>query len=194
MRKQLKRISKLQERLYAENKQSLLIVLQAMDTGGKDGTIGGVFEGVNPEGCRVWSFKAPTPEELAHDFLWRIHQKTPERGMINIFNRSHYEDVLVVRVHELVPQGVWEKRYDLINNFELLLHENNTAIIKFYLHISKDEQKQRLEARRDTPENSGNSTQATSLSALAGRIICSPTRTQSISAQRVRALVRNPGQ
>jgi PPK2 family polyphosphate:nucleotide phosphotransferase len=152
LHKQLKRIGKLQERLYAESKQSLLIVLQAMDTGGKDGTIRGVFDGVNPEGCRVWSFKAPTPEELAHDFLWRIHQKTPERGMINIFTRSHYEDVLVVRVHELVPQGVWEKRYDLINNFELLLHENNTTIIKFYLHISKDEQKERLEARRDTPD------------------------------------------
>ena len=102
--KQVKRISGLQERLYAENKQSLLIVLQAMDTGGKDGTIRGVFDSVNPEGCQVWSFKAPTPEELAHDFLWRIHEKTPERGMINIFNRSHYEDVLVVRVHELVPQ------------------------------------------------------------------------------------------
>jgi PPK2 family polyphosphate:nucleotide phosphotransferase len=152
LQKQLERISNLQERLYAESKQSLLIVLQAMDTGGKDGTIRGVFDGVNPEGCRVWSFKVPTPEELAHDFLWRIHSKTPERGMICIFNRSQYEDVLAVRVHELVPESVWEKRYDLINNFEQLLHEDNTAIIKFYLHISREEQKERLEARRDTPD------------------------------------------
>jgi PPK2 family polyphosphate:nucleotide phosphotransferase len=150
--KQVERISGLQERLYAENKQSLLIVLQAMDTGGKDGTIRGVFDSVNPEGCQVWSFKAPTPEELAHDFLWRIHEKTPERGMIAIFNRSHYEDVLVVRVHDLVPKDVWKKRYDLINNWEQLLSESNTVIIKFYLHISRDEQKERLEARRDTPD------------------------------------------
>lgn len=152
LEKQLERIRGLQERLYAENKQSLLIVLQGMDTAGKDGTIGGVFDGVNPEGCQVWSFKAPTPEELAHDFLWRIHNKAPERGMLAIFNRSHYEDVLIVRVHNFVPESVWKERYDLINNWERLLSDNNTVVIKFYLHISKDEQKVRLEARRDTPD------------------------------------------
>ncbi len=152
LRKQLARIESLQERLYAEGKQSLLIVLQAMDTGGKDGTIRGVFEGVNPQGCQVVSFKVPTPEELAHDFLWRVHRKTPGRGYITIFNRSHYEDVLIVRVHSLVPEEVWSKRYDRINQWEELLYEDRTTILKFYLHISKDEQKERLEARRDTPD------------------------------------------
>jgi PPK2 family polyphosphate:nucleotide phosphotransferase len=152
LQKQIERIDALQERLFAEGKQSLLIVLQAMDTGGKDGTIRGVFEGVNPQGCHVWGFKAPTPEELAHDFLWRIHQKTPGRGMITIFNRSHYEDVLVVRVHDLVPEEVWKKRYAAINEWERIIRESGTVILKFYLHISKDEQKQRLEERRDTPE------------------------------------------
>lgn len=152
LQKQVARIDALQERLYAESKQSLLIVLQAMDTGGKDGTIRGVFEGVNPQGCPVASFKAPTPEELAHDFLWRIHQKTPGKGQITIFNRSHYEDVLVVRVHNYAPDDVWKKRYDIINDWERGLHESGTTILKFYLHISKDEQKKRLEDRRDTPE------------------------------------------
>lgn len=149
---QVKRIGDLQERLYAEGKHSLLIVLQAMDTGGKDGAIRGVFESVNPQGCQVWGFKAPTPEELSHDFLWRIHQKTPGKGMITIFNRSHYEDVLVVRVHNLVPEETWQKRYEAINEWERMLYESGTVIIKFYLHISKEEQKERLEARRDTPE------------------------------------------
>jgi PPK2 family polyphosphate:nucleotide phosphotransferase len=152
LQKQVARIDALQERLFAEGKQSLLIVLQAMDTGGKDGTIRGVFEGVNPQGCHVWGFKVPTPEELAHDFLWRIHQKTPGRGMITIFNRSHYEDVLVVRVHELVPGEVWKKRYDAINDWERIVRESGTVILKIYLHISKEEQKQRLEERRDTPD------------------------------------------
>ena len=142
----------LQERLYAEHKRSLLVVLQAMDTGGKDGTITHIFDGVNPQGCRVWPFKVPTPEELAHDFLWRYHNKTPERGMINIFNRSHYEDVLVVRVHNLVPESVWKERYSVICDFERMLSLNDTVILKFYLHISKDEQKQRLQARLDTPD------------------------------------------
>jgi PPK2 family polyphosphate:nucleotide phosphotransferase len=142
----------LQERLYAEGKQSLLIVLQAMDAGGKDGTIRRVFEGVNPQGVVVTSFKAPTSEELAHDFLWRIHQHTPAKGFIGIFNRSHYEDVLIVRVHELVERAVWEKRYDQINQFEKLLSENGTRILKFFLCISKEEQKERLQERLVQPD------------------------------------------
>ena len=148
---QRKRIEQLQARLYGERRQSLLIVLQAMDTGGKDGTIRGVFQGVNPQGCQVWSFKAPSTEELEHDFLWRYHQKAPSRGMITIFNRSHYEDVLVVRVKGLMPEDVWRHRYAMINEFEHALTLNNTTIIKFYLHISKDEQKRRLQSRLDDP-------------------------------------------
>lgn len=146
------RMQALQERLYAEGKQALLIVLQAMDTGGKDGVIRKVFEGINPQGVRVAAFKAPTPEELAHDFLWRIHEETPPKGYIGIFNRSHYEDVLIVRVNNLVPPEVWQKRYEHINAFEKLLADSGTRIIKFYLHISKDEQKKRLQDRLDTPE------------------------------------------
>ena len=146
------RMQVLQEMLYAQGTQSLLIVLQAMDAGGKDGTIRRVFEGVNPQGVRVTSFKQPTPEELAHDFLWRIHQHTPAKGYIGIFNRSHYEDVLVVRVNNIVPKSVWEKRYDRINEFERLLAENGTRILKFFLHISKDEQKERFQERLDMPE------------------------------------------
>ncbi|HSH78556.1 MAG TPA: polyphosphate kinase 2 family protein, partial [Herpetosiphonaceae bacterium] len=148
---QRKRIRDLQARLYAERKRSLLIVLQAMDTGGKDGTIRGVFEGVNPQGCQVWSFKAPGPEELDHDFLWRYHQRTPARGMITIFNRSHYEDVLIVRVKRMIPEDVWRRRYNMINEFEHMLSLNNTTVLKFYLHISKDEQKRRLESRLEDP-------------------------------------------
>ena len=151
LQKLIEKIDGLQERLFAEGKQSLLIVLQAMDTGGKDGTIRGVFEGVNPQGCQVWGFKVPTPEELAHDFLWRIHSKAPGKGTITIFNRSHYEDVLVVRVHNYVPEEAWKMRYDRINEWEQLLHESGTVILKFYLHISKDEQKKRMEDRRATP-------------------------------------------
>lgn len=145
------RLVNLQERLYAENKRSLLIVLQAMDTGGKDGTIKHVFEGVNPQGCRVWSFKKPSDEEASHDFLWRYHQRTPQRGIITIFNRSHYEDVLIVRVKQLVPEEVWRKRYHVINEFEQMLTLNNITVIKFFLHISKDEQKRRLESRLQDP-------------------------------------------
>lgn len=152
IKRQRKRIADLQARLYAENKQSLLIVLQAIDTGGKDGTIKHVFRGVNPQGCRVWSFKVPSAEELAHDFLWRYHEHTPQRGMITIFNRSHYEDVLVVRVKNLVPEEVWQHRYEMINEWEHMLTLNNTAIIKFFLYISKDEQKRRLESRLEDPE------------------------------------------
>ena len=149
---QRRRLQDLQEKLYAENKHGLLIVLQAMDTGGKDGTIKHVFEGVNPQGCRVSSFKAPSAEERNHDFLWRYHKSAPAVGRIGIFNRSHYEDVLVVRVKNLVPEEVWRKRYELINNFERGLVLNGITILKFYLHISKGEQKKRLESRLDDPD------------------------------------------
>lgn len=142
----------LQEKLYAQGRHKLLIVLQAMDTGGKDGTIRRVFEGVNPVGVKVASFKKPTPEELAHDYLWRVHEHTPGTGEIAVFNRSHYEDVLVVRVHDLVPEQQWTKRYEHIRNFEQLLVDEGTTILKFFLHISKDEQKERLQARLDNPD------------------------------------------
>ncbi len=137
----------LQGLLYAARQHSLLIVLQGRDTSGKDGTIRHVAGPLNPQGCRVASFKVPTPDELAHDFLWRIHAKTPALGMIKIFNRSHYEDVLVVRVRKLVPRKIWQGRYEDINNFETLLAKSRTIIVKFYLHISKEEQKKRLLAR-----------------------------------------------
>jgi len=147
-----KELETLQELLYAENKHKILIVLQAMDSGGKDGVIRAVFDGVNPAGVRVACFKVPTEQELSHDYLWRIHKETPGKGEIVIFNRSHYEDVLVVRVHNLVSQKVWEKRYNHINNFEKLLSDEGTTILKFFLHISKDEQKERLQERLDIPE------------------------------------------
>lgn len=146
------RIQVAQERLYAEGRQSLLVIFQAMDTGGKDGAIKGVFRGTNPQGVRIWSFGVPTEEELAHDFLWRIHQHTPGHGMIGVFNRSQYEDVLVARVKELVPESRWRPRYDIINNFEAGPHNHGTRVLKFYLHISKDEQKERLQARLDNPD------------------------------------------
>lgn len=146
-----KELEKLQETLYAEHKQKVLIVLQAIDTGGKDGTIRSVFEGVNPSGVRVASFKVPTQIELDHDYLWRIHQHVPSKGEIVIFNRSHYEDVLVVRVHELVPEEVWCRRYDHIKAFEKMLADEGTTIIKFFLYITKDEQKERLQERLDIP-------------------------------------------
>ncbi len=149
---QRRRIQELQARQYAENKQGLLIVLQAMDTGGKDGAIKHVFSGVNPQGCRVSSFKAPNPEEANHDFLWRYHKSVPARGRIGIFNRSHYEDVLVVRVKNLVPEEVWRERYGLINDLEHNLTLGDISVIKFYLHISKDEQKRRLESRLADPD------------------------------------------
>lgn len=150
--KNQKKLAELQYKLYAENKQSLLIVLQALDAGGKDGTINHVLAPMNPQGCRVHGFKAPTPEEQAHDFLWRIHRSAPKNGEVVIFNRSHYEDVLIARVHKLVPQKVWSKRYDLINDFEKLLFTNNTKIIKFFLYISKAEQLKRFESRLDEPD------------------------------------------
>lgn len=142
----------LQELLYAEGKHKLLVVLQAMDTGGKDGTIRHVFEGVNPQGVKVASFKKPTPEELAHDYLWRVHEHTPASGEIAVFNRSHYEDVLVVRVHSLVPEERWSRRYQHIVDFEQMLVDEGTSIVKFYLHIDLDEQKERLQERLDDPE------------------------------------------
>ena len=146
------RLHDLQERLYAERQQALLIVLQAMDTAGKDGTIEHVCGSFNPQGVRVASFKAPTEEELAHDFLWRIHRRVPRTGMIGIFNRSHYEDVLVVRVKKLVPEKVWSKRYDHINAFERLLADSGVRIVKLFLHISPDEQAERLQERQQRSE------------------------------------------
>ena len=148
----LLRMDELQERMFAEGKHALLIVLQAMDAGGKDSTIRHVMDGFNPQGCHVVGFGVPTELELDHDFLWRIHPHTPPRGHVTIFNRSHYEDVLVVRVNELVPKKVWQARYKAINAFEKLLADSGVTILKFYLHISKDEQKERFQDRLDRPE------------------------------------------
>jgi PPK2 family polyphosphate:nucleotide phosphotransferase len=145
-------IDELQELLFAAGTHSLLVILQGMDTSGKDGTIRSVFSQVDPLGAQTVSFKVPTEEELGHDFLWRVHRQTPQRGQLAIFNRSHYEDVLVVRVHSLVPEAVWKKRYAMINNFEQLLAESNTIILKFFLHISKEEQEQRLLQREQEVE------------------------------------------
>lgn len=153
-KKMVGRLQDLQEVLWAEGKHALLIVLQAMDAGGKDGTIKHVFRGINPQGCQVTGFKVPTKEELAHDFLWRIHRAAPGRGQIGIFNRSHYEDVLVVRVDHLVPEAVWRQRYEQINHFEKLLADTGTTILKLYLHISREEQKERFEARLREPGKS----------------------------------------
>jgi PPK2 family polyphosphate:nucleotide phosphotransferase len=144
-------IAERQARLYAEGRRGLLIVLQALDTGGKDGAIKGVFRGVNPQGCQVFAFRAPSEEERSHDFLWRYHAKAPSRGMITIFNRSHYEDVLVVRVQDLVGEEVWRPRYELIRDFERSLVREGTTVLKFFLHISKDEQRRRLQSRLDDP-------------------------------------------
>ncbi len=145
-------LDELQEKLYAEAKHPVLVVLQAMDAGGKDGTIEHVFSGLNPQGCAVSSFKAPTALELSHDYLWRIHQAVPPKGMIGIFNRSHYESVLVERVKQLAPKEVWTRRYKQINEFERMLSDEGTTILKFFLHISKDEQKRRMEARLADPK------------------------------------------
>ncbi len=145
-------LEELQELFYADHRHRLLVVLQATDTGGKDGTISSVFDGVNPLGVKVASFKRPTEAELAHDYLWRVHPHVPSNGEIAIFNRSHYEDVLVVRVHNLVPEESWRPRYEQIVDFERLLTEEGTTILKFFLHISKDEQRERLQARLDDPK------------------------------------------
>ncbi|MFZ0534053.1 MAG: polyphosphate kinase 2 family protein [Anaerolineales bacterium] len=146
------RLTELQALMYAENKHSLLIVLQAMDGGGKDGTIHHVMAAMNPQGCSVVGFKVPTTEELAHDYLWRIHKTTPGKGHITVFNRSHYEDVLVVRVHNLVPKEVWSKRYNEINAFERELTNSGTTIVKFFLHIDMEEQLKRFRDRLDEPD------------------------------------------
>lgn len=143
--------SALQNQMYAENRQSLLVVFQALDAGGKDGTIRKVMTGFNPQGCKVHTFKKPTERELEHDFLWRIHQACPPRGEISVFNRSHYEDVLVVRVHQLVPKTTWSARYEIINDFESLLHRQGTQVLKFFLHISPEEQLKRFEKRLHKP-------------------------------------------
>jgi PPK2 family polyphosphate:nucleotide phosphotransferase len=145
-------LSELQELLASAQHQRILMILQGMDTSGKDGTIRHVFARVNPQGCNVHSFKAPTEEELAHDFLWRIHKATPGKGYLSIFNRSQYEDVLIVRVHNLVPEDIWSRRYKEINDFEKLLTNSDTIILKFFLHISYDEQERRLLAREQNKD------------------------------------------
>ena len=145
-------LAEFQERLWAEQGQSLLIVLQALDAGGKDGLIRKVVTAFKPQGTRVTGFGVPTEEELRHDFLWRVHSATPGKGRIGVFNRSHYEDVLVVRVLNLVPEKVWQERYDQINEFESILAANGTRIVKFYLHVSRDEQRERFQKRLDNPE------------------------------------------
>ena len=151
-KKWIQRIGELQHKLYAEKKQALLVVLQGMDGSGKDGGVRNVFGGCSPSGIMVYAFKKPTDEELAHDFLWRVHKVVPPRGMMTIFNRSHYEDVIIVRVHELAPKHAWKLRYDHIKDFERLLSESGTIVLKFFLHISRDEQKERLEDRERDAE------------------------------------------
>ena len=149
--KQLDRLADLQDRLWAEARHAVLVVLQGIDAAGKDGTIKKVMTAFNPQGSPVTSFKVPSAEELAHDYLWRVHKAAPRKGEIGIFNRSHYEDVLVVRVHDLAPKSAWSKRYDQINDFERELSENGTTIVKFFLSIDKDEQRERFQARYDDP-------------------------------------------
>ena len=151
LEKELQKLGELQNRFYADGRRALLIILQGRDASGKDGVVRTVIGACNPSGVRINSFKAPTSTDLAHDYLWRIHQVMPEKGMFGIFNRSHYEDVLVVRVHELVPKDVWSKRYEQINNFEKMLAESGTVILKFFLHVSRDEQKERLRERVEDP-------------------------------------------
>jgi PPK2 family polyphosphate:nucleotide phosphotransferase len=151
IQKHVERMDKLQYLLYADGRQSLLVVLQALDAAGKDGVIRHVFSGMNPQGTFVFGFKQPSREEAAHDFLWRVHLRTPGKGEVVVFNRSHYEDVLIVRVHKLVEKAVWSKRYDLINDFERMLTQNDTTILKFFLHISPEEQLSRFKQRLDDP-------------------------------------------
>jgi PPK2 family polyphosphate:nucleotide phosphotransferase len=149
--KSIERLDELQYLMYAEHRHALLIVLQGMDAAGKDGTIRHVMTGLNPQGCRVTAFKVPSDKEADHDFLWRVHDAVPRRGDIAIFNRSHYEDVLVARVRTLVPKELWSRRYQQINQFEALLKENGVTIVKFFLHVSKEEQKKRFEERIGDP-------------------------------------------
>ena len=145
-------LTDLQDKMWAGAKSSVLVVLQGIDAAGKDGTVSRVMTSFNPQGCSVAPFKVPTAEEAAHDFLWRIHKRTPGKGEITIFNRSHYEQVLIVRVHKLEPRSVWSRHYDQINEFEKLLTDSGTAVVKFFLHISKDEQRQRIQSRYDDPK------------------------------------------
>jgi PPK2 family polyphosphate:nucleotide phosphotransferase len=147
----LERLTELQDRIWAEGHHKVLVVLQGIDAAGKDGTVRHVMSAFNPQGCPVTSFKVPSAEELAHDYLWRVHRRVPGKGEIGVFNRSHYEDVLVVRVHDLVPKDVWSKRYDEINAFEELLAQEGTTIVKFFLYIDRDEQRARFQARLDDP-------------------------------------------
>ncbi len=156
----VKKLSALHDLLYAEHKRSLLIVLQGMDAAGKDGTIKHVMSGVDPQGCTVTSFKEPSHTELDHDFLWRIHAAVPPKGAIGIFNRSHYEDVLIARVHSLVEPAVWKRRYDEINDFEHMLTENGVCILKFFLHMSSEEQNRRFEERQSDPDKNWKSSPA----------------------------------
>lgn len=149
--KQLEKLGELQQVFYADGHHALLVVVQGRDAAGKDGVVGTVFSACNPEGVEVTSFKAPNSLELEHDYLWRIHSAVPRRGMMGIFNRSHYEDVLVVRVHNIAPKEVWSQRYQQINDFERILAESGTVILKFFLHVSRDEQKQRLIDRINDP-------------------------------------------
>lgn len=151
IRKHLERMTKLQYLLYADAEQSLLVVLQALDAAGKDGVVRHLFSGMNPQGTSVCAFKQPSQLELAHDFLWRAHLRAPSKGELVIYNRSHYEDVLVVRVHDLTSESVWSKRYDLINDFEKMLSHSGTRVLKFYLHISPEEQLKRFKQRLDDP-------------------------------------------
>jgi PPK2 family polyphosphate:nucleotide phosphotransferase len=152
LKKLRQQLADLQARLWAEHQRGLLVVIQAMDTGGKDGTIRHVFSGVNPQGVRIFAFQAPTAREQARDYLWRVHERVPPKGTITIFNRSHYEEVLVVRVKSLVPESQWSRRYQHIREFERLLADEGTRIVKLYLHISKEEQRHRLQERIDNPE------------------------------------------
>lgn len=153
LKKNAEEMADLARRLYAENKRALLLILQGMDTAGKDGTIRHVMRGVNPRSCQVVSFKVPSEIEMDHDFLWRVHQTVPRKGNIGIFNRSHYEDVLVVRVQNLVQEAIWRQRYEQINNFEKMLSETGTVILKCFLHISNDTQRERLQARVDDSDS-----------------------------------------
>ncbi len=152
MKQHVQQLANLHELLYAESRRALLIVLQGMDAAGKDGTIKHVMSGVNPQGCSVTSFKQPSATELAHDFLWRVHAAVPAKGFIGIFNRSHYEDVLVTRVHRLVPKSTWQSRFDQINAFEKILTDNDVCILKFFLHISSGEQEKRFKERLKDPQ------------------------------------------
>jgi PPK2 family polyphosphate:nucleotide phosphotransferase len=148
----LDRLTDLQDRLWAEGRHKVLVVLQGIDAAGKDGTLRHVMGAFNPQGCPVTAFKVPSEEERAHDYLWRVHRRVPRSGEIGVFNRSHYEDVLVVRVHDLVPKEVWSKRYDQINAFERTLADEGTTILKFFLYIDRDEQRERFQARLDDPD------------------------------------------